>query len=124
MWTMKYRAPRGVHSDFGFQMINESGIPPDYSIRALSAEEKFRGTGPHEPHRICQYLCGLRGALTCLGDLLPRCWYEKAAGTTDVTGQKRWDFTPSPTIQIKLFKSEKGLHSSPSVCTFVGRVRG
>lgn len=45
-------------------------------------------------------------------DLLPRCWREKATGTTDVMGRMRWDF-PSHTIRTEFFKPEKGSYLHP-----------
>lgn len=44
--------------------------------------------------------------------LLPRCWAEKASGTTDVMGRMRWD-TPSLTIRTEFFKPEKGRYLHP-----------
>ncbi|MCL2611671.1 MAG: DNA cytosine methyltransferase [Nocardioidaceae bacterium] len=45
-------------------------------------------------------------------ELLPRCWREKATGTTDVMGRMRWDF-PSHTIRTEFFKPEKGSYLHP-----------
>lgn len=45
-------------------------------------------------------------------ELLPRCWKEKATGTTDVMGRMRWDF-PSHTIRTEFFKPEKGSYLHP-----------
>lgn len=45
-------------------------------------------------------------------DLLPRCWREKATGTTDVMGRMRWD-APSLTIRTEFFKPEKGAYLHP-----------
>lgn len=45
-------------------------------------------------------------------ELLPRCWREKATGTTDVMGRMRWDF-PSHTIRTEFFKPEKGAYLHP-----------
>jgi DNA (cytosine-5)-methyltransferase 1 len=44
--------------------------------------------------------------------LLPRCWREKATGTTDVMGRMQWDF-PSHTIRTEFFKPEKGSYLHP-----------
>ncbi|HEX3827273.1 MAG TPA: DNA cytosine methyltransferase [Sporichthyaceae bacterium] len=44
--------------------------------------------------------------------LLPRCWREKATGTTDVMGRMRWD-APSLTIRTEFFKPEKGQYLHP-----------
>ena len=44
--------------------------------------------------------------------LLPRCWAEKATGTTDVMGRMRWD-APSLTIRTEFFKPEKGQYLHP-----------
>lgn len=44
--------------------------------------------------------------------LLPRCWREKASGTTDVMGRMRWD-APSLTIRTEFFKPEKGQYLHP-----------
>ncbi|MFE7295097.1 DNA cytosine methyltransferase [Streptomyces sp. NPDC057579] len=44
--------------------------------------------------------------------LLPRCWREKATGTTDVMGRMRWDH-PSLTIRTEFFKPEKGQYLHP-----------
>lgn len=44
--------------------------------------------------------------------LLPRCWREKATGTTDVMGRMRWD-EPSHTIRTEFFKPEKGAYLHP-----------
>lgn len=44
--------------------------------------------------------------------LLPRCWREKAAGTTDVMGRMQWD-APSLTIRTEFFKPEKGQYLHP-----------
>ena len=44
--------------------------------------------------------------------LLPRCWREKATGTTDVMGRMRWD-QPSLTIRTEFFKPEKGQYLHP-----------
>ena len=45
-------------------------------------------------------------------ELLPRCWAEKATGTTDVMGRMRWD-EPSLTIRTEFFKPEKGRYLHP-----------
>lgn len=45
-------------------------------------------------------------------ELLPRCWQEKATGTTDVMGRMRWNF-PSHTIRTEFFKPEKGAYLHP-----------
>lgn len=45
-------------------------------------------------------------------ELLPRCWREKATGTTDVMGRMRWDH-PSLTIRTEFFKPEKGQYLHP-----------
>jgi DNA (cytosine-5)-methyltransferase 1 len=45
-------------------------------------------------------------------DLLPRCWRDKPAGTTDVMGRMRWD-APSLTIRTEFFKPEKGQYLHP-----------
>lgn len=45
-------------------------------------------------------------------ELLPRCWREKATGTTDVMGRMRWD-APSLTIRTEFFKPEKGSYLHP-----------
>jgi DNA (cytosine-5)-methyltransferase 1 len=45
-------------------------------------------------------------------ELLPRCWREKASGTTDVMGRMRWD-APSLTIRTEFFKPEKGQYLHP-----------
>ncbi len=45
-------------------------------------------------------------------ELLPRCWREKAAGTTDVMGRMHWD-RPSLTIRTEFFKPEKGAYLHP-----------
>jgi DNA (cytosine-5)-methyltransferase 1 len=45
-------------------------------------------------------------------ELLPRCWREKATGTTDVMGRMRWD-QPSLTIRTEFFKPEKGQYLHP-----------
>lgn len=45
-------------------------------------------------------------------ELLPRCWREKATGTTDVMGRGRWD-APSVTIRTEFFKPEKGQYLHP-----------
>lgn len=45
-------------------------------------------------------------------ELLPRCWREKATGTTDVMGRMRWD-APSLTIRTEFFKPEKGAYLHP-----------
>lgn len=45
-------------------------------------------------------------------DLLPRCWRDKATGTTDVMGRMRWDH-PSLTIRTEFFKPEKGQYLHP-----------
>lgn len=44
--------------------------------------------------------------------LLPRCWREKATGTTDVMGRMQWDF-PSHTIRTEFYKPEKGAYLHP-----------
>ncbi len=44
--------------------------------------------------------------------LLPRCWREKASGTTDVMGRMHWD-RPSLTIRTEFFKPEKGQYLHP-----------
>ena len=44
--------------------------------------------------------------------LLPRCWREKASGTTDVMGRMRWSM-PSHTIRTEFFKPEKGSYLHP-----------
>ncbi|WP_322544698.1 DNA cytosine methyltransferase [Rhodococcoides fascians] len=44
--------------------------------------------------------------------LLPRCWREKATGTTDVMGRMRWTL-PSHTIRTEFFKPEKGSYLHP-----------
>jgi DNA (cytosine-5)-methyltransferase 1 len=44
--------------------------------------------------------------------LLPRCWRDKATGTTDVMGRMRWD-APSLTIRTEFFKPEKGQYLHP-----------
>ena len=44
--------------------------------------------------------------------LLPRCWREKATGTTDVMGRMRWN-RPSLTIRTEFFKPEKGQYLHP-----------
>jgi DNA (cytosine-5)-methyltransferase 1 len=44
--------------------------------------------------------------------LLPRCWRDKPAGTTDVMGRMRWD-APSLTIRTEFFKPEKGQYLHP-----------
>jgi DNA (cytosine-5)-methyltransferase 1 len=44
--------------------------------------------------------------------LLPRCWREKATGTTDVMGRMRWD-APSLTIRTEFYKPEKGQYLHP-----------
>lgn len=44
--------------------------------------------------------------------LLPRCWREKATGTTDVMGRMRWE-APSLTIRTEFFKPEKGQYLHP-----------
>lgn len=44
--------------------------------------------------------------------LLPRCWRDKATGTTDVMGRMRWDM-PSHTIRTEFFKPEKGQYLHP-----------
>jgi DNA (cytosine-5)-methyltransferase 1 len=44
--------------------------------------------------------------------LLPRCWRDKASGTTDVMGRMRWD-APSLTIRTEFFKPEKGQYLHP-----------
>ncbi len=45
-------------------------------------------------------------------ELMPRCWLEKATGTTDVMGRMRWD-RPSLTIRTEFFKPEKGQYLHP-----------
>lgn len=45
-------------------------------------------------------------------DLTPRCWAEKATGTTDVMGRLWWD-RPSVTIRTEFFKPEKGRYLHP-----------
>lgn len=45
-------------------------------------------------------------------ELLPRCWREKATGTTDVMGRMHWD-RPSLTIRTEFFKPEKGAYLHP-----------
>lgn len=45
-------------------------------------------------------------------DLLPRCWRDKATGTTDVMGRGRWDM-PSVTVRTEFFKPEKGQYLHP-----------
>ena len=45
-------------------------------------------------------------------ELLPRCWRDKATGTTDVLGRMRWD-APSLTIRTEFFKPEKGQYLHP-----------
>ena len=45
-------------------------------------------------------------------DLTPRCWAEKATGTTDVMGRLFWD-RPSVTIRTEFFKPEKGRYLHP-----------
>ena len=45
-------------------------------------------------------------------DLLPRCWANKATGTTDVMGRLWWD-RPSVTIRTEFFKPEKGRYLHP-----------
>lgn len=45
-------------------------------------------------------------------ELLPKCWRDKATGTTDVMGRMRWDF-PSHTIRTEFFKPEKGSYLHP-----------
>jgi DNA (cytosine-5)-methyltransferase 1 len=45
-------------------------------------------------------------------ELLPRCWRDKATGTTDVMGRMRWD-QPSLTIRTEFFKPEKGRYLHP-----------
>jgi len=44
--------------------------------------------------------------------LLPRCWREKATGTTDVMGRMLWT-RPSHTIRTEFFKPEKGAYLHP-----------
>jgi DNA (cytosine-5)-methyltransferase 1 len=44
--------------------------------------------------------------------LLPRCWRDKATGTTDVMGRMRWD-APSLTIRTEFYKPEKGQYLHP-----------
>ena len=44
--------------------------------------------------------------------LLPRCWREKPAGTTDVMGRMRWG-APSLTVRTEFFKPEKGQYLHP-----------
>lgn len=44
--------------------------------------------------------------------LLPRCWREKATGTTDVMGRMQWNF-PSHTIRTEFYKPEKGAYLHP-----------
>lgn len=44
--------------------------------------------------------------------LLPRCWADKATGTTDVMGRMKWD-APSLTIRTEFFKPEKGQYLHP-----------
>lgn len=44
--------------------------------------------------------------------LLPRCWREKATGTTDVMGRMQWGF-PSHTIRTEFYKPEKGAYLHP-----------
>jgi DNA (cytosine-5)-methyltransferase 1 len=48
-----------------------------------------------------------------LGDLVPRCWREKPAGTTDVFGRLWWD-RPALTIRTEFYKPEKGRYLHPS----------
>ena len=46
-------------------------------------------------------------------DITPRCWLEKATGTTDVFGRLWWD-RPAYTIRTEFFKPEKGRYLHPS----------
>jgi DNA (cytosine-5)-methyltransferase 1 len=46
------------------------------------------------------------------GHLVPRCWREKPAGTTDVFGRLWWD-RPSVTIRTEFHKPEKGRYLHP-----------
>jgi DNA (cytosine-5)-methyltransferase 1 len=48
-----------------------------------------------------------------LGHLVPRCWREKPAGTTDVFGRLWWD-RPAYTIRTEFYKPEKGRYLHPS----------
>ena len=45
-------------------------------------------------------------------ELQPRCWQDKATGTTDVMGRGRWD-APSVTIRTEFYKPEKGQYLHP-----------
>ncbi|MEN3538363.1 DNA cytosine methyltransferase [Microbispora sp. ZYX-F-249] len=45
-------------------------------------------------------------------DLEPRCWADKATGTTDVMGRLWWD-RPSVTIRTEFYKPEKGRYLHP-----------
>lgn len=44
--------------------------------------------------------------------LAPRCWIEKATGSTDVFGRLEWD-KPALTIRTEFFKPEKGRYLHP-----------
>lgn len=48
-----------------------------------------------------------------LGHLVPRCWREKATGTTDVFGRLWWD-RPACTIRTEFMKPEKGRYLHPT----------
>jgi DNA (cytosine-5)-methyltransferase 1 len=48
-----------------------------------------------------------------LGELVPRCWRNKPAGTTDVFGRLWWD-RPALTIRTEFYKPEKGRYLHPS----------
>jgi DNA (cytosine-5)-methyltransferase 1 len=47
-----------------------------------------------------------------LGHLVPACWRNKPAGTTDVFGRLWWD-RPSLTIRTEFYKPEKGRYLHP-----------
>ncbi|WP_019588048.1 DNA cytosine methyltransferase [Deinococcus apachensis] len=46
-------------------------------------------------------------------DITPRCWLEKATGSTDVFGRLHWD-QPALTIRTEFYKPEKGRYLHPS----------
>jgi DNA (cytosine-5)-methyltransferase 1 len=48
-----------------------------------------------------------------LGHLVPACWRNKPAGTTDVFGRLWWD-RPAYTIRTEFYKPEKGRYLHPS----------
>lgn len=79
----------------------------------FKSDEIHLGRRPR-PQSLLRYDCIPPGGgrFDLPDELLPRCWREKASGTTDVMGRMRWD-EPSLTIRTEFFKPEKGQYLHP-----------